>query len=119
MVDDFGSIGLLAERYFYDRKTTLYIVDKRNYHIFPNQVLKAYKTGKKLKKFCSLLSSANKGWQERNKESCFGTTYQTITASEWGKLNLAMNISMSFTKHIKKRNLEMYQYNTENKRQKI
>ena len=100
--DQFGCMGPLAERYFFESKETPTLHKPKDIKSFTKPGMEAYIKGRKLTKLSGLLHKGNKGWKLVNQEKWFGNTYQTASPSEWGKHNLAMNLNIGYTKHIRK-----------------
>ena len=82
------------------KKETPFITNKRKLSLFTPPGLLAYKRGRKAGKYSNLFEKANKGWEHKHKNKWFGNTYQTIAASDWGRLNLSMNLCRAITRHI-------------------
>ena len=121
-VDLFGSIGPQAHSYFYEVHKHVTIEDPKRLGKFTKPGLHAYNKMKQGNNTTSLFTRANEGWKLMRKNRWFGTTYQTISPSAWGKQYLNSNINHAMYKHIKKGIGQLNNPNevrTENKNYKI
>ena len=121
-VDLFGSIGPQAHSYFYEVHKHVTIEDPKRLGKFTKPGLHAYNKMKQGNNTTSLFTRANEGWKLMRKNRWFGTTYQTISPSTWGKQYLNSNINHAMYKHIKKGIGQLNNPNevrTENKNYKI
>ena len=100
--DDHGAMGPLANKYFNDIKITPTITNKKELNSFTKEGLIAYNRGRSNNKYTSLFKRANKGHTRLHKDTWYGSTYQLINPSDWGKHNLALNTNLAILKHIKK-----------------
>ena len=100
--DNFGAMGPLAQSFFNDVKKTPRITNSKTLDTFTTEGLKAYTRGSENKKLTSLFKKSNKGYRKTNKDGWYGSTYQLINPSDWGRHNLAMNTNLAILKHIKK-----------------
>ena len=120
--DKFGSMGPLAEHYFFHKKNLETITNQRKLNSFTKPGLEAYQKGRKAFKMTNLLQKANKGWKLQHNDKWLGNTYQTAMPSDWGRHNLVMNLSVAIVKHIKsciKRIQDKDDSQTENKKYKV
>ena len=94
-------MGPLAERYFFTTSKTHEITNKRRLKSFTKAGLEAYRKGRSLKTHRSLFLNANRVWKAKHEEQWYGTTHQSIVPSEWGRMNLGLNLCNALTKHIR------------------
>ena len=100
-IDDHGAMGPLAQKCFNDVKTIPEIKNIDDNPTFTEEGAFAYKRGRTNNKLTSLFKRSNKGYRKTNKDKWFGSTYQLVNSSNWGKRNLAMNTNLALLKHIK------------------
>ena len=120
-VDDFGSMGPLMKRYFEEVKTTPTLTQNNKLSKFTREGYIAYSNGRLCTKFSSLLKRSNKGWIKSNKDGWFGTTYQIIHPSDWGRHTLTQNINLAIVHHLKRslKRVTNHRKLTQNKKTKI
>ena len=99
-IDQFGTLGPQAESYFYNVKETKTIENEQTIKKISIPARKANQKNKEEKIYKALFKKANEGWHLTNKETWFGSTYQTTVPSTWGNLYLHVNINHAIIKHI-------------------
>ena len=95
-------MGPLAQNFFHDIKNTPKITNPNILDTFTREGRNAYTRGRENHKLTSLFRKSNKGYRKTHKDSWYGSTYQLINPSDWGKHNLALNTNLAILKHIKK-----------------